>query len=497
MAISNAITQSAVARAMGIETIFRDLREGRVQFLPQRIVVVGQGNAASLFALTKLQITSAIQAAQNYGFGSPIHDVAKQLFPDNGDGVGTLPVTVIPVAPGGSAVAASGSSVLTGAATKQFTGRLLIGGVLTPQFVVANGDDVTTIAAAIVEVINSVLDVPVMATSAAGVITLTAKWLGESGNDIKFEFVDTSTDSGITFSTVAMANGAVSPDVDTALAQIGNVWESIIINAAAPYTDTTVLDKFFNFGDGRWNPLLNKPCIVFNATSETSETVLAAAGNARKTDQVNCLVSMPGCKNTPWAMAARHVVKVSTSADKDPARDFGSLPLTGLIPGTDVEQFEYNQRDLLVKAGISTTEVRDGVITISDTVTFYHPTGDTLPAYRFVKTIIKLQQAIFNMHITFKTPEWDGAPLIPNDQPTNSVSARKPKAAVADANAVIGSLGLEAIISDPDKAKKATKSQISSTNPDRLDLSTTIQVSGNANIFSHDLNFGFFFGAQA
>ena len=55
-------------------------------------------------------------------------------------------------------------------------------------------------------------------------------------------------------------------------------------------------------------------------------------------------------------------------------------------------------------------------------------------------------------------------------------------------------LGLAAIISDPKAAKKTIKASINSSNPKRLDTELLVQVSGNANIVSALLKFGFFFG---
>jgi len=66
--------------------------------------------------------------------------------------------------------------------------------------------------------------------------------------------------------------------------------------------------------------------------------------------------------------------------------------------------------------------------------------------------------------------------------------------AVAAANALIDSLGLNAIISDPKTAKENTVAQINEQNPKRLDVALTVQLSGNTNIISVDLNFGFYFG---
>ena len=127
----------------------------------------------------------------------------------------------------------------------------------------------------------------------------------------------------------------------------------------------------------------------------------------------------------------------------------------------------------------------------------YHPDGEVPPAYRHVVDIIKLMTVIYNFDLEFTQPEWDGAPLIPDGQPTVNPNARKPSSAKAAIFRIIDGLALEAIISDPAAAKASTTAAINSTNPKRLDVSTTVQLSGNTNILSVDLNFGFFFGTAA
>lgn len=494
MALSSAVDLNAIARVVGIKTIFRDLRAGQVQFLPQRVNIIGQGNKASVFPLTKQVITSALQAAEIYGFGSPVHESAKQLLPINGDGVGTIPVTIIPVGAGPAAAATVKTIIATGTSTRQFTGRVRVGDVLSNEFVIPDATVDTAVGAILEAAINAVLDVPMDATSLTDTTTLTAKWDGETGNGIQVEMIDTPTDAGITFAVATLTPGAVNPDVSTALAQIGDVWESLIINAASLYDDTVTLDVYSTYGEGRWDPLVRKPLTVYSATPETTIGTLTAFGDGRRLDRTNIVLSMPGCKSTPWAMAARAVARIVVIADAKPANDYARQVLSGLIPGTDAEQWDYTQRDLLVKSGIGTTQIRDGVINTSDTVTYYHPTGDAIPAYRFLKTIVKLQQVIFNTDLIFNSAEWDGAPLIPDEDPTTNREAKKPKTAVAAVNVMIDNLGLEAILSNPAESKLKTVAQISETNPDRLDLSMCVFVSGNVNISSNDLNFGFFFG---
>ena len=258
--------------------------------------------------------------------------------------------------------------------------------------------------------------------------------------------------------------------------------------------DTTTLDIFSAFGEGRWGALVRKPMVAFTGNTEADVSTAIAVPDARGTDRVNSQLVSPGSKDLPFVVAARQLSRIAVLANNNPAHDYGSQPCQGLTPGEDGEQWTYPERDQAVKAGSSTVEVSDNIVNISDVVTFYHPAGDELPAYRYVVDIVKLQNIIFNYDVAFANADWDGAPLIPDDQPTNNPSAKKPKTAIATAAAITDALALEAIISDPAFTKANTVAAINPTNPKRLDLSTTVKLSGNANIISVDINFGFFFG---
>lgn len=492
MAISSAVDASAVARVVGIKTIFKDLRGGGVLFLPQRIAVVGQGATSATYDTTKRQVTSATEAAQLYGFGSPIHLAVRQLLPVNGDGVGTIPVTVYPLEDDASGVASTGDITPSGAATEAATYRVRVNNIDSEEFVISVGDTVAQMVTAITAAINAVLEMPVIAADNATDVGLTSKWEGASANDIVVEVVG-STTAGVSFAITQPTGGLVNPDVDDALNQVGNVWETMVLNCL-DIADTTTLDKFSTFGEGRWGALVRKPLVVFTGNTETTVTAATAVSDARKTDRTNAQLVAPASNDLPLVVAARQLARIAPTANNNPPQDYGSQDATGLVPGADGDQWTYADRDQAVKKGSSTVEVKDGVVNVSDVVTFYHPSGDPIPAYRYVVDIVKLQNIIFNLDLIFATKEWDGAPLIPDDQPTVNRSAKKPKAAVAAVSALLDSLGLNAIISDPETAKDNTIAAINDQNPKRLDVSTTVQLSGNTNIISVDLNFGFFFG---
>ena len=183
-------------------------------------------------------------------------------------------------------------------------------------------------------------------------------------------------------------------------------------------------------------------------------------------------------------------------ANDNPPFDYGRQKLFTLTPGADSVQWDYSQRDLVLQGGSSTAEKLDGVVQMSDTITSWKPTGEVPPAYRFAVDHCKIWQVIYNLDLIFRRPDWDGAPLIPNDQATTNESAKQPKIAVAEVAAMLDSLSLLAIIADPTRAKESISASIDSTNPKRLNIELTIQLAGNTNLRSVDLNFGFFFGGS-
>ena len=491
MPISTAIDASAVARVLGIQTIFKNLRGG-ILFLPQRIAVVGQGNSASVYATTKRQVTSAIEAAGIYGFGSPIHNAVRQLFPVNGDGVGTIPVTIYPLDDDASGVASDGDITPTVVPTEAASYLVRVNNIDSEEFVIELTDTVASVVTKMTDAINAVLEMPIIATDGTTLMTTLSKWEGTSANDIVIEVIG-STIVGNSFAITQHTGGLVNPDVDDALNQVGNVWESMFLNCM-DVADTATLGKFSTFGEGRWGALVRKPMVAFVGNTATTVTLATAVSDARKTDRTNAQLVAPGSNDLPFVTAARQLARIAKLANNNPPHDYGSQDADGLIPGTDGEQWTYADRDEAVKKGSSTTEVKDGVINVSDVITFYHPTGDPTPAYRFVVDIVKLQNILFNLDLIFATDEWDGAPLIPDDQPTVNRDAKKPKTAVAAVASMLDSLGLNAIISDPETAKQNTIAEIDAMNPKRLNLVTTVQLSGNTNIKSIDLEFGFFFG---
>lgn len=494
MAISTAVDISARARTVGIETIYKNLRNSNIAILPQRVAVFGQGATDAVYSTAKQQVTSSNQAGSIYGYGSPIHLAVQQLLPANGDGVGTIPVTIYPLTDHTSGVAATGAITPTGSVTESAQARVIVNNIRSEIFVISLGDTIAALTPKIAAAINATLSMPVKAVSTATAVNLTSKWKGVSANDIKVT-ISGGESSGITFALTQPSGGLADPEIDAALGQMGNVWETLLLNCFS-IANTDALNAFQTVGEGRWGALVRKPFTAILGNTIADPTLATAVAESRKTDKVNIQIPSPGAVDLPCVIAARAIAKIATTANENPPCDYGSLQLTGLVPGDDADQWNYPQREYAIKRGSSSVEVRDGVVTLSDVVTFYHPTGEEPPAYSYLCDIVKLQNIIFNLDIRFSNADWDGAPLIPDDQPTTNPRAKKPKMAVAVAASMADSLGLEAIISDVKYTKSGIVAQISSTNPKRLDMLFPVKLSGNTNILSIDLQFGFFFGTN-
>lgn len=487
------IDTSARASALGIGTEFKDLREGGVPSLPQRIAVFAQGNSASTYDLDKWPATSAAAAGAKFGYGSPIHLALRELLPANGDGVGTIPVTVYPLEDAYEAVAAEGRITPSGTQTADATVRVRVSGVLSAPFVVETDDSVADICDKIVAAVNAVLEMPVIATDVTTRVDLEAKWAGESGNDL---FIEVIADSlGVTYAVVQPTGGLVNPAVDDALDLVGETWETMALNALNA-GDDDVLDAFQAFGEGRWDDLVHKPWVVFVGNTEAVLATATAGTDARKDDRVNCQLVAPGSVNLPCVVAARQLARIARMANNNPATGYRAQRATGLIPGTDAEQWDYTSRDLAVKAGSSTVEVKDGVVNIGDVVTMYHPTGEDPPGFRYVVQIVKLQNAIYAMNSEFAKAEWAAAPLVNDDDAVVNPNAKQPKMAKAKANAILAALGRDAIIANVKAAQKKTTASIDDDNPDRLNLQVEFPVSGNTNIVAVTQTFGFNFGSS-
>ena len=486
---------SAISRVLGTDVQEANFNKGNSYYLPQRIAIVGQGNSDSQYDTKKYTVLNAEEVGQKFGYGSPLHLATEMLLPANNDGIGAIPLTIYALKDKNNAIAATGEIAITGTATETKAFKIYIGGI-SAQVVISKSDSAENSLKKIKEAIDGVLEMPCKTSEVGeGKLTLTAKWKGESGNQISINIEDAIV-SGLTISKTNFANGAVNPDVDEALSQIKDVWETFILNCLN-YNDADTLEKYRNFGVGRWANTIKKPCLVAHGCADDFATRTAITNaSAQINDYINFLVVSVGSEELPFRIAARGLAKdIVTTANNNPATNYKGT-LTQLKAGDDIKQEDYTVRDKAVKLGSSTNIKIGDSAALNDTVTFYHPASDKLKVRAYVCDIVKTMNVLYNCELIFASDEWKGAPLLPDsDTNINNVNAKQPKDAKTELISLALSLNKDAIISDSAFTLENIEASIDSQNPKRLNWKFPVKISGNVEVISGEIYTGVYLGS--
>jgi phage tail sheath gpL-like len=292
----------------------------------------------------------------------------------------------IPLSDAGAGVAATGTITLTGTATAAGVLSCYIAGERVRASVAALATAAEA-ATALADAINAKLDLPVTASAAAGVITLTARNKGECGNDIDIRFNYYTGEvypAGLSVAIVGMTNGAANPDIADAIAAFGDEWWNALVN---PWTDGANMSALETELLDRWGPLNMKDGMAYMAMKGT-HSASSTWGNARNAHLGSCMPTgaspMP-----PWIWASVYAVIASGSLAIDPARPLQTLALPGILPPAQGDRWTMEERNLLLYDGLATYTVDSGgVVRIERAITTYQKNAYGLadPSYLDVTT---------------------------------------------------------------------------------------------------------------
>jgi phage tail sheath gpL-like len=356
-----------------------------------RALIIGQ--TVNTIASPVATLISTVEEAKTlFGAGSML---ARQVdaFKRNND---FTTLWVYPLADAGGSVAATGTLTLAGTATAAGTLHMYVAGQYF-QVGVASTDTPTVMAANLVLIVNGLTDLPVTASSAAGVVTFTAKNKGTVGNSIDIrvnhlsELGGQALPAGVTATIVAMASGATDPTLTTAFTGIGdNKYEYFI----HPYTDTTNLDLMRDFLDSRWGSLKQLFGHAFTAKQGTSGT-LASVGAGRN-DPHHTVVGYYDSPTWQVEAAAMYGAVAAYNLNIDPARTLQTLPLVGFTQPKEGSRFTISMRSTLLNIGIATLIYSGGYARIERAITTYQKNAynQADPSYLDVTTLCTLARIV-------------------------------------------------------------------------------------------------------
>lgn len=503
MAISKAVGSERISRIVGYKITKGNFAETTPN-LPQRVAVIGEANAANQATLdtTPKEITSAQQAGQLYGYGSPIYNIMRILRPVSGSGIGGIHVVVYPQAEAAGATASVRELTPVGTATANGTHTVVINGRASVDgekydFVVASGDNPTAIVAKIIDSVNNVLGAPVIATDGTGKVVFTSKWKGLTSEELNITVDTNGVDLGITYAVASTATGAGTPAITASLNLFGEDWNTIVLNTYGEVVNDD-LEAFNGVADpnnptGRFAGIIMKPFIaIYGDTSDNPSTNTIA----RKSQMTNAVAPAPLSKGWSMEAAANMTLLFARKMQDTPHLDVNAQVYPDMpVPsdGNIGSMVDYEFRDSIVKKGSSTVTLSAGQYKIQDFVTTYHPDGEIPPQFRYCRNIMLDLNVRYTYYLLEQINVVDHA--ISNDDDVVSVgTVVKPKQWKQVVDKMLADLGKRALIADVSFAQDSIVVGISATNPDRLETFFKYKRTGVARISSTTAEAGFNFG---
>lgn len=270
---------------------------------------------------------------------------------------------------------ATGTLTITGNAQASGTLSLYIGASRV-QAAVVTGDAPTAIATTLAAVINANADLPVTAGAAAGVVTLTARHKGLTGNDIPLlmNYYGTigseNIPDGVNVTITAMAGGTGAPDLSGTVAAMGDEPFDFI---GTPFSDSASLATIaleMNDSSGRWSYARQLYGHVYTAKIGTLSD-LVAFGDTLNNQHITVAGYETGVQTAADELVALRTARNAVFIRNDPARPTQTGELTGALPALAGNRFTLTEQQSLLMHGIATAYSEGGVLRIQRDITTY------------------------------------------------------------------------------------------------------------------------------
>ena len=509
MAISTGISSDRVSRVVGYKLKSANFQPNTPN-LPQRIAVLGEANDANQSALdtTPFEFISAKEVGDKYGYGSPLHSMARILRPVSGNVIGGIPTVIYPQVSDGGATATVikiGIAVAT-AVTETTVHKVVISGRdnidgVSYAYTVEVGDLLADVQQKIIDAISGVLSAPVTAAASTDDVDATTKWNGVTSAEINISFDTNNKPAGVVYSEVSKVDGTGVVDVATSLALFAENWNTVVLN---PYGDTHWVDLETYNGvpdvdnpSGRYIPNNFKPFVALSGSvlSVKASLIALTDASARKDQVTNVLCPAPNSSGFTWEAAANMAVSHILIAQNSPHIGNGGKSYIDMpVPANEIigDFSDYDNRDYLVKRGCSTVMLKNGKYIVQDFITTYHPDGETPPKYRKVRDLNIDWNIAFGWLLIMSRDIQDKALVGDNDavRVDNTISPKQAKQLIIS---FIGDKVGLALINDAAFSEASIQVNVNETNPARLDIFFRYKRTSTADIVSADVEVDFAF----
>lgn len=447
-----------------------------------RFVIIGtRGGGALMPVDTPVRISSQQEADSYAGMNSVLREMARFALRN----APALPIYLMATTTG-SLTARVMTITITAPAVG--VGYFEIQGERI-QINVSSTDTVTTVARAIQAAVNNYYNpltgaqLPVTATAAVGVVTLTSTYPGVLGNEIdvyapkKADNVFNS--AGVfTFAQTTPGDGVPTGLANT-LAALGDNPADFVIS---PWSDSTSISTYAAWSNdvsGRWAWSRQSYGHVWAPALDNYSglTTLGLTLNDRHLSLMGCVT--PGAHGSPtpsylWnaAAAARLFPRLTDVSTGNIARAHDGLELIDVKPPRDPSLWpNYNARNGLASSGISTWRVAaDGTVLLSKVITTYQtgPSGNPDSVFRDIQSVYQCSEGMKFMRAELGV--LFGQKALVHSNPGQLSAAVTPADIKAGFVGIYQELCANLVFQDADTFAKLIQVRINPNNPNRVDV---------------------------
>jgi phage tail sheath gpL-like len=449
-----------------------------------KVMVIGQAEAGTSGPrLTPVRVVSADHAASLWGPGSMIASQFRAAKKGN-NWLETWAIAMDDNADGAAAVGAvtfSGTAAGTGTLTVYIAGQRV-------QCKAVVAETTAALATRFAAAVNADPFLPVSASATGSAVTLTCKWIGETGNDIdiRVSVYGEELPAGLSMAVTPFAGGTANPDLDPALAALGDEWWNAF---AIPYTDLYNRASLEYELKQRFGPLKQMEGIAYIAYKGTIGQT-QAYGNGGNNHLISCMGTGLS-PQPPWVWSACNALVATFSISNHPARPLQTLELPGILPPVRKERWRPEDRNPMLYDGISTFTVsRDDKVAIEKQITMYQSNAYGLPDPSYLDVTTPATLGYFRYAVRTRFTQRFPRAMLMNDSSRLDASALEgaavvtPKIARAEMYALAEDLHERLIIEDIEEFKKSLIVERHPDNRNRLNMLARPDIVNQFNVLA-------------
>jgi phage tail sheath gpL-like len=324
---------------------------------PKAGLLVGIAKGGTAPFDTPVAVGTQTDANAFFGAGSMLARMFNKWFSLNKSQI----LYALPIAEPAAGVAATAPIVVTAAPTVAGTLALYVAGQKV-SVGIGSADTTATIATNINAAINAVTDLPVTSTVATSTVTVTAKFKGLLGNDIRIEtnyrgfYGGEAYPTGLALTlpgTGFLTGGTGTPTFTTGIASLGDAPYKFVVN---PWTDSGTIaawDTEYGFTDsGRWGWIRQSYGQVFSARRDTYSNLITYGPT--NNSAIYHIMAVESASPSPvWEWAAQFGSQAARAFTLDPARPLQTLQLNDCLPAPVASRFNKTQLNALGSVGLA------------------------------------------------------------------------------------------------------------------------------------------------